>query len=89
MLMNHYEAERVMAERVKDALREAEQARLIQMVTGSRESQGGRLVAAILRWLQATVVPVFVPGPRRTDTLCRSAFSKTVCSMPCSHSTEC
>ena len=40
MLPDYFEAERVMMERVRDALREAEQARLIREVKGSRESQG-------------------------------------------------
>ena len=89
MLLNHYEAEQVMMERVKDALREAEKTRLIRAVKGPRESQGRRLVTATLRILQTVVVPVFVPGRRRADWPCRDALSKTVCSTPSGHSAEC
>ena len=89
MLSNHYEVEQVMMERVRDALREAEQARLIRTVKGARKSQGRRPMTAILRRLQAIVVPVFVSEPRRTERLCRSAFSETVCSESSGHSAEC
>jgi len=40
MLFNHYEAEQIMKERVKDALRKAEQALLIRAAKGPRESRG-------------------------------------------------
>ena len=89
MLLNLYEAEQVAMERAKDALREAEQAQLIRTVKGSRESRGRRLMTAILRGLQAIVVPVSVPEPRKTERQNRSAFSNTVCSEPSSHSAEC
>ena len=40
MLFSHYEAERIMEERVKDALREAEQARLSRVAKGPRKARG-------------------------------------------------
>lgn len=40
MLFSHYEAERIMEERVKDALREAEQKRLIRAAQGPRKVRG-------------------------------------------------
>ena len=40
MLLNHYEAERMMEEHVKDALREAEQERLIRAARGPRRARG-------------------------------------------------
>jgi hypothetical protein len=42
MMFNSYRAQRLAEERVKDALREAEQARLIQAAKGPRESGGWR-----------------------------------------------
>ena len=40
MLFSHYEAERIMEERVKDALREAEQERLIRTAKCPRKARG-------------------------------------------------
>ena len=40
MLFSHYEAERIMEERVKDALRKAEQERLIRAAKGPRKVRG-------------------------------------------------
>ncbi len=42
MLFSHYEAERIMEERVKDALREAEQERLIRAAKGCEKARERR-----------------------------------------------
>jgi len=42
MWLNHYEAELMMEERVKDALREAEQERLIRVAKGPRKARERR-----------------------------------------------
>jgi len=48
MWFNHYEAELVMKERVKDALRKAEQERLIRAAKGPRKVRGWRLPVALV-----------------------------------------
>lgn len=67
MLPNHYELERLMEQRVKDALREAERARLVRAAQAGRGSR---------RWLQrmaqalATIpslVRLGVDGPHRSS----------------------
>jgi len=57
MWLNHYEAELMMEERMKDTLREVEQARLIRAAKSSRKSRGWRLrVALILSSLMGLVI---------------------------------
>ena len=66
MWLNHYEAERIMEERVKDALRKAEQARLIRAAKGPRKSRRGRWpVMLILKSLLAIFTDRRVDEPRR------------------------
>jgi hypothetical protein len=48
MMFNSYQAQRLAEERVKDALREAEQARLIQAAKGPRKVRRWRLPVALI-----------------------------------------
>jgi hypothetical protein len=75
MLFNHYEAELMMKERTRDALREIEQARLIRAVQDPRESRGWLwLVASPLAALLSTFTK------RRNDEPCQYALGKAACS---------
>ena len=57
MMYNPYLAQQLREERVKDALRNAEQARLIRAAEGPRKSQGWRLpVTLILKSLLALFI---------------------------------
>jgi hypothetical protein len=68
MLVNHYEAEQIMKQRVQDALREAEQIRLVRLVQGpSRSRRWRRSVTLILKDLLATFV-----GRRAAEPCCLS-----------------
>jgi len=48
MWFNHYEAELVMKERVKDALRKAEQERLIRVAKGPRKARRPWISVALM-----------------------------------------
>lgn len=66
MWINHYEAQWMMEERVKDALREAERVRLIRAARGHRNSRGWRQqVALIVKRLLAIFADDRVAEPRR------------------------
>jgi hypothetical protein len=68
MLFNHYQTEQIMRQRVQDALREAEQIRLAQLVQGpSRSRRWRRSVALILKDLLATFI-----GHRAAEPCCQS-----------------
>ena len=75
MLFNHYEAELMMKERMRDALREIEQARLIRAVQDPRESRGWLwLVTSPLAALLSTFTK------RRNDEPCQVALAQAACS---------
>ena len=48
MILNPFTAQRLAKERMKDALREAEHARLIRAAKGPRRPQGRRLPVALI-----------------------------------------
>lgn len=76
MWFNYYEAERMREERVKDALRKAERAQLIQVARGHRESRGWLQRATLAArnlwaWItedSATEPRRRSPAPRRSPT---------------------
>jgi hypothetical protein len=76
MWFNYYEAERMREERVKDALRKAERAQLIQVARGHGESRGwlqrARLAASNLwAWItedSAAEPRRRSPAPRKSPT---------------------
>jgi len=68
MLFNHYETEQIVKQRVQDALREAEQIRLIRLVQGpSRSQRWRRSVTLILKDLLANFI-----GHRAAEPRCLS-----------------
>ena len=76
MLFNHYEAEQLMKERVKDALREVEQTRLIRAAKGPGESRGWLwLVSSFLTSLRSIFVARRADEPRQY-TSSKAAYSK-------------
>ena len=83
MLFNHHEAEQMMKARAKDALREAEQARLIRASEGPRESRRWwRPIALILTSLLPISIPI-LKGRRTNEPRGRTprdtAHSKPSC----------
>jgi hypothetical protein len=89
MLLNQYEIEQVTMERIKDALREAERARLIREVKGGGEPARWGLGRSILKGLRAGVIPAILPGYYRSNGLYWSAPHKTVRGTPSGHTAEC
>ena len=76
MLVNYYEAQLILEERRKDALRKAKQAQLIREARGSRElGEWWRSFMSILECLRA------VSTTRRTDESRRQA--PTISSAAC------
>jgi hypothetical protein len=66
MWFNHYEAELIIKERVKDALREAEQTRLIRLAEGRSKSRRWRWpVTVTLKGLLAIFTDRRFAEPRR------------------------
>ena len=88
MLFNHYEAEQMMKARAKDALHEAEQAGLIRVSKGPRESRRWwRPIALILTSLLPISIPIL--KGRRTNEPRRHTLSETAHSKPSCQPAEC
>jgi predicted deacetylase len=78
--INDYQAEWVMKERVRDALREADKMRLIRAATSTREPrERWRIVTSALRRLRAIVT-----DPRAGDPDCQSPSTAvgSTCTCP-------
>jgi len=81
MWFNHYEAERMMEERVKDVLREVKQARLIRAAKGPRKERKWRLrLALTLESLLATFTDRRVDELRRQSSSAASSQTWKRCS---------
>ena len=88
MLFNYYEAEQVMQEQMRDRLREAEQARLIQATQDPRESQGWwRLVTLVPMGLLSIFIPIL--KVQRADQPRAYALGKASHSTSSSQPVEC